>query len=499
MAGTRRGPMHGIPYALKDIIETAGIRTTGHSKLRQDHVPTADAEIVAAAEGRRRRLAGQARDLGIRARRPELGLAVAAGAEPVGHRAAARRLVERRRGGGGGGVCARRGRHRYRRLGARTGGVLRPRRDQAELRPGQPPRRLPQHLLDGPLRPVVPQRRGRRAVPAGHRRVRPRRPRQRGCAGAGLRGRAERRGQGAAPRPDRGLAPRRGAHPDLAPAIDAAVEVLRGLGAEIEPVKLSSLRDYTDCKTTISSVELYAIHEHDLRTRPQDFGRILRNRVLPGALIRAEDYLEALRWRTALAREQAARCRRSMRSSPPARSNVADRADPNQPDRLVTAPSITMPFSVAGMPAMVDPVRLQPRRGPAAVVADRRRAVRRSAGAAHRARLPAGDRLAPPPPDPRLRSRPMSDNDAAPISAICRRDPGRNPRAAAPRRPRPARGADAAIHRGVAELRGDGPPHPAQPRPTPRSRRTASARPAFSEPASARRLLVAVMTRTHVR
>src|SRR5204862_5062572 len=42
MAGRRRGPFHGIPYALKDIIETAGIRTTGHSKLRRDHVPTAD-------------------------------------------------------------------------------------------------------------------------------------------------------------------------------------------------------------------------------------------------------------------------------------------------------------------------------------------------------------------------------------------------------------------------------------------------------------------------
>src|SRR5437763_8139271 len=46
MAGTSRGPLHGIPYALKDIIETAGIPTTGHSKLRQDHVPTADAELV---------------------------------------------------------------------------------------------------------------------------------------------------------------------------------------------------------------------------------------------------------------------------------------------------------------------------------------------------------------------------------------------------------------------------------------------------------------------
>src|SRR6266436_10017392 len=46
MAGTRRGPLHGVPYALKDIIETAGIPTTGHSKLRQDYVPDADAELV---------------------------------------------------------------------------------------------------------------------------------------------------------------------------------------------------------------------------------------------------------------------------------------------------------------------------------------------------------------------------------------------------------------------------------------------------------------------
>jgi len=46
MAGRRRGPMHGIPYALKDIVETAGIPTTGHSKLCCDHVPAADAHLV---------------------------------------------------------------------------------------------------------------------------------------------------------------------------------------------------------------------------------------------------------------------------------------------------------------------------------------------------------------------------------------------------------------------------------------------------------------------
>src|SRR5438105_2738569 len=45
-AGNYRGPLHGIPLGLKDIYETAGIPTTGHSKVMQDHVPKADAFSV---------------------------------------------------------------------------------------------------------------------------------------------------------------------------------------------------------------------------------------------------------------------------------------------------------------------------------------------------------------------------------------------------------------------------------------------------------------------
>ena len=45
-AGRRRGPLHGVPYALKDIVETAGIPTTGHSRLCRDYVPAADAHLV---------------------------------------------------------------------------------------------------------------------------------------------------------------------------------------------------------------------------------------------------------------------------------------------------------------------------------------------------------------------------------------------------------------------------------------------------------------------
>src|SRR5713101_2871475 len=44
--GDWRGPLHGIPLALKDLIDMAGVRTTGASLLFKDRVPAEDAEIV---------------------------------------------------------------------------------------------------------------------------------------------------------------------------------------------------------------------------------------------------------------------------------------------------------------------------------------------------------------------------------------------------------------------------------------------------------------------
>jgi aspartyl-tRNA(Asn)/glutamyl-tRNA(Gln) amidotransferase subunit A len=44
--GEWRGPLHGIPVALKDLIDTAGVRTTAASKVFEDRVPKEDAEIV---------------------------------------------------------------------------------------------------------------------------------------------------------------------------------------------------------------------------------------------------------------------------------------------------------------------------------------------------------------------------------------------------------------------------------------------------------------------
>lgn len=46
LSGRWRGPLHGIPIALKDNIDTAGVRTTAASGVFSDRVPSEDAEVV---------------------------------------------------------------------------------------------------------------------------------------------------------------------------------------------------------------------------------------------------------------------------------------------------------------------------------------------------------------------------------------------------------------------------------------------------------------------
>jgi aspartyl-tRNA(Asn)/glutamyl-tRNA(Gln) amidotransferase subunit A len=45
-AGSWRGPLHGIPIGIKDLIDTAGVKTTCASALFLDRIPTEDAEVV---------------------------------------------------------------------------------------------------------------------------------------------------------------------------------------------------------------------------------------------------------------------------------------------------------------------------------------------------------------------------------------------------------------------------------------------------------------------
>src|SRR6185312_11094542 len=46
MSGRSRGPLHGVPYATKDIFDVEGLPTTCHSKVRKDHRAATDAFVI---------------------------------------------------------------------------------------------------------------------------------------------------------------------------------------------------------------------------------------------------------------------------------------------------------------------------------------------------------------------------------------------------------------------------------------------------------------------
>jgi aspartyl-tRNA(Asn)/glutamyl-tRNA(Gln) amidotransferase subunit A len=82
---------------------------------------------------------------------------------------------------------------------------------------------------------------------------------------------------------------------DVRGAMDAALDVLRRLGAELEEVRVRPLGSYFDVKIIIAESEIFSVHQSNLVTRPKDFGADFRSRVLPSVLFTAHDYVQATR------------------------------------------------------------------------------------------------------------------------------------------------------------------------------------------------------------
>jgi len=159
-----RSPLHGVPYCLKDIVETAGIRTTGQSKLLAGHIPAEDAVVASKLRDAGGILLGKTATWEFAAWRPLLGRVVPTGAQPVEHGPPSGRLLGRVGRGGRGRTCPRDHRQRHRRLDPRAGGGLRYRRPEANIRPRQSARRVAELLFPRSCRPACLDQRGR-----GHR------------------------------------------------------------------------------------------------------------------------------------------------------------------------------------------------------------------------------------------------------------------------------------------------------------------------------------------
>jgi aspartyl-tRNA(Asn)/glutamyl-tRNA(Gln) amidotransferase subunit A len=134
--------------------------------------------------------------------------------------------------------------------------------------------------------------------------------------------------------------------------IDAAIATLRELGAEIREVQLSPLQDWGACGSLISITERATAYEEWARTRLGDFGERVQRRLHLGALVSGVDYVQAVRRRREL--------RAELKSAMAGLDVVVTAAAPGEAPKIdevpiwdvFDRPSFTMPFNVAGYPAM---------------------------------------------------------------------------------------------------------------------------------------------------
>ena len=78
-------------------------------------------------------------------------------------------------------------------------------------------------------------------------------------------------------------------------AMEDAIGVFRSLGAKLEDARARPMTDGMDVKIIIAESELFSIHQQELMARPGDFGRDFLGRALPACLFQAVDYVQALR------------------------------------------------------------------------------------------------------------------------------------------------------------------------------------------------------------
>ena len=352
-AGRRRGDLHGIPFAYKDIYQTAGIATTAHSKLLIEHVPDCDATTVAklAEAGivsfgklatHEFAIGGPSFDLPFPpARNPWSGEHVTGGSSSGTGAAVAAGFVL-----GG--------------TGSDTGGSIRVPSAFCGLSGIKPTYGLVSRAgilplsftLDhaGPMAWTVEDCAILLQGMAGHDRADPPSaslpvPDYRAELADGIKGMRigvvrhfyER---------DTTVTPEVGA------AMEASISTLSRLGASVGDVMLPPLQDWQACCMIIMLAEAYAVHEPWLRTRFNDYGKSFRDRVAPGAFIASADYMAAMRHRREL-QEKLARVMTNvdlliLPSTPGPAPLVKDVGSYG----LFETPNFSMPFNVAGTPAL---------------------------------------------------------------------------------------------------------------------------------------------------
>jgi aspartyl-tRNA(Asn)/glutamyl-tRNA(Gln) amidotransferase subunit A len=135
-------------------------------------------------------------------------------------------------------------------------------------------------------------------------------------------------------------------------SMEAALDVFRGLGASVEDARMRPMQDYYDVKVTIAESELFAIHASELQSRPEDFGADFRGRVLPACLMSGADYVNAQRERRVMLSEIASLYEKYDVLVTAGVYGPAGRLGVHSTVSFWQKPSIATPFNVTGGPAL---------------------------------------------------------------------------------------------------------------------------------------------------
>lgn len=146
-----------------------------------------------------------------------------------------------------------------------------------------------------------------------------------------------------------------GVSSEVVSVVEKAVGQLEKLGAKIEEIELPSLEYVRAANTIIMVSEAFAFHEPNLKTRPQDFGDIVRSRFRIGGLLSAGDYLQAQRCRQWSKREFAEALRKVDFFVTPTMTQPAPAFKGYDPNDTIRGRSFTAPFNVTGLPAISVP------------------------------------------------------------------------------------------------------------------------------------------------
>src|SRR6202521_2866935 len=306
MAGNYRGPLHGVPFGLKDIYCTAGIRTTSHSRICADYVPTEDATTVTRLYRAGGVLVGKLATHEFAHGGPSFDLACPPARNPWNRD----HFTGGSSSGAGAAVAAG---FVPGALGSDTGGSIRGPAALCGIVGLKPTYGLVSRAgvyansftFDhaGPMTWTVEDCAIMLQTLVGHdpkdpasadRKI----PDYRAALTGDIRGLwigivrhlyEE----------DMAVAP------EVRAALEEAYSVFRLLGATLGDVRLRPAQDYYDLKITIAESEQYAIHEEELRSRPGDFGADFLGRALPAVLYSGTDYVQAQRERRLMLAEMA--------------------------------------------------------------------------------------------------------------------------------------------------------------------------------------------------